>query len=91
MQTSKIKVIQTFYEKILAFAENDPDVLSADTEVHKTKVIHENYATVASKLGSTTWLNEFCDLAILPETLTTAPMGFYLQKDSPYTRRISDE
>ena len=90
-QSSKIKDFQRFYEQILVFAKNDPDVLSADEEVHKAKVIHENFATFIGTLTGSSWLSESCDLTFLPETFMTWAYGFYLQKGSPYTKRISDE
>ena len=74
------------------FAENDPDVLSHDFNVHLAKVVEGNYALFsANREGYNLVAANYCDVKLLPDVLLTSAFGFFLQKGSPYTRLLSDE
>ncbi|XP_070177722.1 glutamate receptor ionotropic, delta-1-like [Littorina saxatilis] len=93
LKNSTVKDYRRYYQKVLEFAKEDPDVVSSDILVHKFKAIHEDYASLqGSMLLSSAWLSDSCgQLTFLPEKLRTASFGFYLQKGSPYTRIISEQ
>nr|KAG5703731.1 hypothetical protein BaRGS_023020 [Batillaria attramentaria] len=92
LKNSNISDYKKFYEGFLKFGREDPSVFSRDNEVHKRKVLTENYAHFAiSSDPQTWWQADSCHLAFIPESFLTSEDVLYLQKGSPYTDLISQK
>ena len=70
VQESNSSTEQEMYQRMMAFAEDDPTVLSFDYSVHLSKVLSENYAFVSDSLTLEIWAAEHCEITVLPVRLT---------------------
>lgn len=77
---------------MLEFEKTDPDVHSADLQVHKAKVLHEAYAffTGARDLYDE-WHKDIPEITMVSVDYFLTRKGFYLQKGSPYKTQVSYE
>ncbi|XP_076464230.1 glutamate receptor ionotropic, kainate 4-like [Babylonia areolata] len=83
---SSIPEYQQYYQKMLQFADEDPDVMSPDFEnviVHK--VLTESYVFVAPHSFYSILKHQHCQLTVVPERLFQDMLAIHLQKGSPYT------
>ena len=79
------------YKRMVTFAEDDPDVLSRDLDVHLSKVLSENYAFISTTSILDIWASEHCEITVLPVKLTGLEYySIMLPKDSVITGEIND-
>ena len=75
----------------MEFAQDDPDILSQDLNVHLFKMLSENYAFIGDSPYIKLWAAEHCDIAMLPVKLTGLEYySILLTKDSQLTSDIND-
>ncbi|XP_070175550.1 glutamate receptor ionotropic, delta-1-like [Littorina saxatilis] len=90
LRESPNPIEQQIYQGIMTFAQDDPDVLSFDPNVHFSKVLSENYAYVDHGPMMETLASEHCDVEVLPLMITGWEyFTFFLQKDSPLRVEIN--
>ncbi|KAL8588795.1 hypothetical protein ACOMHN_035291 [Nucella lapillus] len=83
---SSIPDYKLYYQKMLEFARDDPDVMSSDFEgVIREKLLKENYAFVGPHSYYKTLRSRHCGLSVANERLFQDTLAIHLQKGSPYT------
>ncbi|XP_070185906.1 glutamate receptor 1-like [Littorina saxatilis] len=79
---------------MMTFAEDDPDVLSIDLNVHLNKVLEGNYAFYIDENLLHVWMSEHCEISSLVLNHDTAASAktynVFTPKDSALLRRIDD-
>ena len=91
LQESNKSTDQELYKRMMAFAKDDPDVVSRDLDVHLSKVLLEKYAFLGSNFVLDKWAAEHCEITVLPVKLTGLEyFSIFLPKDSVITSEIND-
>ena len=91
LQDSNKSTDQELYKRMMAFAKDEPDVVSRDFSVHMSKVLSEKYAFLGSSFILDTWAAEHCEITVLPVKLTGLEyLSIFLPKDSVITGEIND-
>ena len=74
----------------MTFAEDDPEVVSPDLEVHLSKVLGGHYAFLADSVTADLWQSEHCEvLGLLENAFGDNMYAFHTQKNSTYTTSLS--
>ena len=90
VQEFNSSVNQAVYRGILAFAEDDPNVLHTQLPVHKQKVLTKQYAFIGDSVGISMWAAEICDLFVFPEPVVSLESNvIFTPKNSSITRRLN--
>ncbi|XP_070187889.1 probable glutamate receptor [Littorina saxatilis] len=91
-RTSNDPTKRMFYSKMMTFAEDDPDVLSIDPEVHLGNVLAGHYAFYIDQITLQRWTADLCEMSSLvihDDTSASAKTyNVYTPKESALTRRI---
>ena len=75
----------------MEFAQDDPDILSQDYNVHLSKMLSENYAYIGDSSFMELWAAEYCEITMLPVKLTGLEyISILLTKDSTFTADIDN-
>ena len=91
MQESNSSTEQELYKRMMTFAEDDPEVLSRDFNVHLSKVLLEKYAFFTESAILDIWTSEHCEITMLPVKLTGLEhYSFMLPKDSIITSELNN-
>ena len=76
----------------MEFAQDDPEVLSLDTEVHLSRVLTERYAYIGEGGLLQTWARNHCDVTLLPDRVVSFDtFHIYTQKNSSHLRQLDEE
>ena len=91
LQDSNKSTEQELYKRMMAFAKDDPDVVSRDLDVHLSKVLSEKYAFLGPSSVLDKWAAEHCEITVLPVKLTGLEyFSVFLPKDSVITGDVND-
>ena len=91
LQDSNNSVEQELYRRMMEFAQDDPNILSQDYNVHLSKMLSENYAYIGDSPFMELWAAEHCEIAMLPVKLTGLEYySILLTKDSAFTADIDN-
>ena len=91
LQDSNKSTEQELYKRMMAFAKDDPDVVSRDLDVHLSKVLSEKYAFLGPSSALDKWAAERCEITVLPVKLTGLEyFSVFLPKDSVITGEVND-
>ncbi|ESP00146.1 hypothetical protein LOTGIDRAFT_141353, partial [Lottia gigantea] len=91
IKESNLTVFKKLWAGLNEFNKSDPRIFSLDQEVHKEKVIGEDYGFIADKTTAETWIFENCQLTDLKELFFPMNYAFALQDNSPYLQYFNDE
>lgn len=87
-QRSSNPEFKELYRGIIDFNKSDSEVLSANVEVHKRKILTEKYAFIGSSSNMESFIAEHCDV-IFVDQFAELPYAFPLPKGSIFTPFIS--
>ena len=89
-QLANDAVKQAVYQGLMTFAQDDPDVLHRDPEVHLAKVLNGRYAFFIDSVTVDLWESEHCEVrGLLDNVLGKSLWAFYTQKNSSLTAPLS--
>ena len=79
------------YKRMMTFAEDDPEVLSRDPNVHLSKILSENYAFFGDSPNLEIWVSDHCEITMVPVRLSGLEFySIFLPRDSVMTEELSD-
>ena len=82
--------MQAAYQGLMSFAQDDPEVLSYDLEVHLAKVLEGRYAFFTDSVTVGLWEGEHCEVVgLLEKVLGESLWAFHTQKNSSLTAPLS--
>ena len=89
-QASNDRVGEAVYYGMMRFAEDDPEVLSLDHQLHLAKVLRGNYVYLGEGSSLEEWAADHCDVVIIPEYLpgVVHTYNVYTPAGSPLTRPV---
>ncbi|XP_070208844.1 glutamate receptor 1-like [Littorina saxatilis] len=89
LRESPYPVEHKIYLGLLTFAQDDPDVMNVDPNVHFSKVLSENYAYIGHGPAMENWASTHCDVEVLPLMITgLETYTCFLQRGSPLRAEI---
>ena len=89
-QSSDIEDYQRYYQRMLDFAADDPDILTKDFDtVSLAKLLEGHYVHVLPASRYEFVKSDHCQLTIVQERLFPDTLAVHLQKGSPYTKIFS--
>lgn len=89
-QTSKNEDYQRFYQRMMEFAEHDPDVLSESFyTLSLAKLLEGNYVHLVSASTYQLIQSDHCELTPIQERLLQDTLAVHLQKGYPYTQMFN--
>ena len=89
-QTSSNKDYQRYYQRMLEFAADDPDVRPRDFfTVAVPKLLEGNFAYITAASVYEHVKSDHCQLTVVQERLFHDTLAVHLQKGSPYTKMFN--
>ena len=81
---------RTIYQKMMKFAEGDPDVISLDPEVHLKNVLTGSYAFFGEGAALELWASRHCQIMVIPDNIygNTRSYNVFTPKNSLLVRKI---
>ena len=82
--------MQALYQGLMTFAQDDPDVLSHDPEVHLAKVLEGHYAFLSDSVTVDLWEREHCEVTgVLENFFGQYLYAFHTQRNSSLTAPLT--
>ncbi|XP_050407761.1 glutamate receptor ionotropic, delta-1 [Patella vulgata] len=91
LSNSNLSDFKRMWQGIVEFNRTDPQVLSPDSDVHKHKVMTEDYGFIADVPAAHMWMMESCQFTMLKEKFVPQNYAYAVQKGSPYAKYFSEE
>ena len=89
-QSSSNEDYQRYYQRMLQFAADDPDVIAQGfSEVAVPKLLEGHYVHMVSGSAYGRAKRVHCELTVVQERLFPDTMAVHLQKGSPYTKMFN--
>ncbi|KAK7476133.1 hypothetical protein BaRGS_00032626 [Batillaria attramentaria] len=91
LRQSTDKVHQAVYRGLFRFAQDDPDVLSFDVNVHLSKVLTERYAFIGESITLRKWAADRCDVTLVSAEINgLQSYNIFTPKQSTLTKRMEN-